>query len=311
MKKTLYAIVLFFFAITISFAEIKVKPPKDVTSGFKKGMHKSLTGKYYKEYGMQIVSKDSGHPVRGGKQSIRFEVRSGDCGADEDEEWNDCKGDRERHELTAKDRMQKGEYWFSWSIYFPENHQNLYPLSNAYGQFHQVKGEPVFMFKERNYSYSVVRTIGDDDYDERKLIGKNVMPGKWHDILVNAKWSKKKDGFFKVWVNNELKYDYKGPTKTKQKVYYKFGIYRTGISRYLNYNNLDGIKKCFDEKSYTSEEFTTFYKFERKKYPGHKNSINLYNKCKYYYKNTDVPTTIVYFDEVRKSKKREKVGVFK
>ncbi|MED5198957.1 MAG: hypothetical protein VYB51_04040, partial [Gemmatimonadota bacterium] len=67
------------------------------------------------------------------------------------------------------------------------------------------KGQPVFMFKERNYSYSVVRTIGDDDYDERKLVGKNVMPGNWYDILVNVKWSKKKDGFFKVWVNTSFR----------------------------------------------------------------------------------------------------------
>ena len=27
------------------------------------------------------------------------------------------------------------------------------------------------------------------------------MRGKWTDILVHAKWSKKEDGFFKVWVN--------------------------------------------------------------------------------------------------------------
>ena len=40
-------------------------------------------------------------------------------------------------------------------------------------------------------------------------------------------------------------------------------------------------------------------------------AIQLYNKCKDYYESVDVPTTIVYFDEVRKSKKREKVGIFK
>ena len=30
-----------------------------------------------------------------------------------------------------------------------------------------------------------------------------------------------------------------------------------------------------------------------------------------YYKPANIPTTIVYFDEVRKSKKREKVGIIK
>ena len=309
MKKFLGILVLGFLWFNYSFAETIVMLPKDTASGYKK-LSKSLTGKYYKDYGMQVVNKKDGHPVRAGEKSIRFEVRSGDCGKDREGGWSDCKNDRERHELSAggkKDYMSKGEYWLAWSIYFPEDHQNLYPLSNNYGQFHQKKGQPVFMFKERNYSYSVVRTIGDDDYDERKLVGKNVMPGNWYDILVNVKWSKKKDGFFKVWVNNELKYDYKGPTKTKQYVYYKFGVYRTGITRYLNYKNIDEIEMCFKEKGSTTKENTAFYKLQRKKWYGHKTSINLYDKCKDYYKHTEVPSTIVYFDEVRKSKKKEKV----
>ena len=56
-----------------------------------------------------------------------------------------------------------------------------------------------------------------------------------------------------------------------------------------------------------SKENTAFYKLQRKKWYGHKTSINLYDKCKDYYKHTEVPSTIVYFDEVRKSKKKEKV----
>ena len=29
------------------------------------------------------------------------------------------------------------------------------------------------------------------------------MPGNWYDILVNVKWSKKKDGFFKVFKSTD------------------------------------------------------------------------------------------------------------
>ena len=313
MKKLLGIVVLGLLCCNYSFAETIVKLPKDTASGYKK-LFKSLTGKYYKDHGIQVVNKKDGHPVRAGEQSIRFEVRSGDCGKDKQGGWSDCKNDRERHELSGgkkEDKMSKGEYWFSWSIYFPKDHQNLYPLSNNYGQFHQQgDAPPVFMFKEGSYGYSVVRTIGDDDYDERKLVGKNKMPGNWFDILINAKWSKKKDGFFKVWVNNDLKYDYKGPTKTVQYVYQKFGIYRTGITRYLNYKNLDAIEKCFEEKGYTPDEGGALFSLTKKKIR-HKISIQLYNKCKDYYKPVNVPTTIVYFDEVRKSKKREKVEIIK
>ena len=308
MKRLLVILVLLISFCNISYAEEIVNLPNDTSSGYKK-LFKSLTGKYYKDHGIQVVNKKDGHPVRSGKQSIRFEVRSGDCGKDEMGEWNDCKNDRERHELSGGkkiDKMSKGEYWFAWSVYFPTDHQNLYPLSNNYGQFHQQGGPPVFMFKERIHGYSVVRTIGDSDYDERKLIDKKKMPGKWFDILINAKWTKKDNGFFKVWVNDKLKYDYKGPTKTEKYVYQKFGIYRTGITRYLNYQNKSHIQKCLDENNGTTEEYGAMYDLRQKKIR-HKISIQLYNKCKDYYEPINVPTTIVYFDEVRKGKSKESV----
>ena len=186
----------------IGYSKNFVKLPKDVGSGSK--FYKSLTGKYYKNYGVQIVNKKDGHPVRSGKQSIRFEVKQGDCGKDKDGQWDDCKNDRERHELSGGEvAMSSGEYWFSWSIYFPKDHKNLYPLSNAFGQFHQKGGHPVFMFKELKKGYSLVRTITEDDslydfsdYDEKLLLTNEEVTGKWFDVLINAKWTKKKKWFF-------------------------------------------------------------------------------------------------------------------
>jgi len=310
VKKLFGLFVVCLLLTNVCYAKKSVKLPKDVGSGSK--FYKSLTSKYYKKHGFQIVNKEDGHPVRAGNKSIRFEVKHGDCGRDTDGGWSDCKNDRERHELSGGDsEMSKGEYWFSWSIYFPKDHKNLYPLSNAFGQFHQKNGNPVFMFKELRKGYTIVRTITDKDldYHEQNLLTNYEVLGNWFDILINAKWSKKKDGFFKIWVNGELKYDYKGPTKSKSKVYQKFGVYRTGITRYLNYVNIDGINKCFSEKGSTYKENTTLFKLERKKFPGHKNSINLFKKCNSYYDIKDVPTTIIYFDEVRRGKSKEKVGI--
>ena len=87
------------------------------------------------------------------------------------------------------------------------------------------------MFMEKEDGYSLVKTIEDDDYQEVLLVSNKDFVGKWNDILVNVNWSKKYDGFFKVWVNNKLKDKYRGPTKTKEKVYYKFGIYRSYMKR--------------------------------------------------------------------------------
>ena len=126
----------------------------------------------------------------------------------------------------------------------------------------------------------------------------------------NAKWTKKNDGFFKIWVNNEIKYDYKGPTKSKQYVYYKFGIYRTGITRYLNYKNLEGLEKCLNNNDWPGNTKRIFYILKSKSIY-HKDSIKLYNLCKDYYNPIEIPKTVVYFDEVRKSKKKEKVGIIK
>ena len=125
--------------------------PKDVVSGGK--FKKSLTGKYYKKYGMEVVNKSDGHPVRSGEKSIRFELRAGDCGKDKDGGWNDCKTNRERHELSGRYRVSKGESWYAWSIYMPEDFKNVDPVSVILGQFHQEKKHVIWMFKNKRGGY--------------------------------------------------------------------------------------------------------------------------------------------------------------
>ena len=85
MKKILGIMILGLLFSNVSYAKNFVKLPKDVSSGSK--FYKSLTGKYYKNYGFQIVNENDGHPVRSGNQSIRFEVRHGDCGKDKGRKW--------------------------------------------------------------------------------------------------------------------------------------------------------------------------------------------------------------------------------
>ena len=71
MKKILGIVVL---GLLWSNTALAVSLPKDVASGSK--FKKSLTGSYYKKYGMQVVNKLDGHPVRSGEKSIRFELRA-------------------------------------------------------------------------------------------------------------------------------------------------------------------------------------------------------------------------------------------
>ena len=61
----------------------------------------------------------------------------------------------------------------------------------------------------------------------------------------------------------QLKYDYKGITMTGKSVYQKIGIYRTGISRYINYKNLEVIDNCLGEDG-TNQDFIIYLNLQKK-----------------------------------------------
>ena len=231
MKKFLGILFLSLLFCSNGFAGKEVNLPKDVVSGSK--FKKSLTGSYYKKYGMQVVDKKDDHPVRMGKKSIRFELRAGDCGKDKDGGWSDCKKDRERHELSGRYRVSKGERWYAWSIYLPKDFKNVQPASTMLAQFHQQNKHVIWMFKNKHGGYWIENYVPEYTVSSTQILTREQMLGKWNDILVNVNWSHKDDGFFKVWVNNKLVHDFKGKTKSKGvKTYFKFGIYRSQVSVY-------------------------------------------------------------------------------
>lgn len=216
-------------------------------AGYGNNYFKSLS-KNFKKYGVCIVERSKGHPARLGHQSLRFEVKPGDCGYNNG--WDDCKNDRERHELSGN-RHGDEEYWYAWSIYLPKDFKNIYPTKLAMGQFHQSKGHVVWMFQNGNGGYYVDNQVYGYTSRKDKILNQKDMLGKWNDILVNAYWTDKKEGFFRVWVNGKLSYKYSGPTKSKgKKVYQKFGVYRSFMSRYKMAKNVDlvpGQVVYFDE----------------------------------------------------------------
>jgi len=186
-----------------------------------------------KAHGYQVVSAPD-HPVRYGKNSERFEVRPGDCSRS-DYGWNDCRNDRERSELVQRGYRQRqgDEYWYRWSIYLPITHQNIYRTKVAYAQFHQQGCEPVFMFQEFDGGYwlNIQPNINKGIDDDRKLLESKEFVGKWNDIVVHARWTKQSNGWFKVWVNGRQSTFYEGKTMTCEEIFFKYGIYRSFISR--------------------------------------------------------------------------------
>ena len=169
---------------------------------------------------------------RDGRKSMRFEVRPGDCSWSEG--WSDCKNDRERHELLSASQWSKGEYWYHWSLFLPQNYPIIYPVKVALAQFHQKGSHPVWMFQNSNGGYYVDNQTTGTTVEKRQILSDESMRGRWSDVLVHARWTHETDGFFRVYVNGETtpRYTWSGPTKRKGKqVYFKLGIYRSFMSR--------------------------------------------------------------------------------
>jgi hypothetical protein len=196
-----------------------------------------------KTYGYQRVSAP--HPVRAGESSERFEVRPGDC------YWhrtlNDCINDRERSELKQNEphEIVGEEYWYGWSIFFPNDYPNIFPTETALGQFKSnYVNAPVVMFLDfpNGYWMQFVQIRGRHFQDSYLLIDEEELRGRWHDIVVHARWSNNDDGFIKVWVNDVLKANYSGAlTRYINQIYFKYGVYRNGVSLYKLAENVDSV----------------------------------------------------------------------
>jgi len=226
MKTLLIAIILVNFSIAESISKpVRFHLPKDVGSG--NPYFKSLENDF-KKHGVKVVKKKDGFPVRAGKKSLRFEVRFGDCGFDL--VWNDCKKDRQRHELSTE--IFNGKKWTAFSIYLPKNFKSVYPVKLAMGQFKQIGGSPNLMFQFTDTGFWADRQLSYWTQEMKKLLDIQDMIGKWNDILIYGNFTKNEDGFFKIWVNNKLKYEYYGKTTSGKPNVFKFGIYQTHINRY-------------------------------------------------------------------------------
>lgn len=186
-----------------------------------------------KDYGMLLASPPL--PVRGGNQSLRIELHKGDCGKNAD--WDDCYHSNERVELTTPEKSwikPNSHTQYGWSIYLPDgwNPKDLSQI--VMGQFHQADSHPAFQFfyQSQGGGLQVKRRVDETrnsvGTDVRTIIDEKELRGRWHDIRVEAYWRKKQDGYFKVFVNDALAYDFKGKTMSGNKVFFKLGVYRIG-----------------------------------------------------------------------------------
>lgn len=192
-----------------------------------------------RDYGYSVIDDPTGQAPT--PQVERFELRSGDChfsGA-----WSDCEKDRERSELSERgDRNPRGtSAWYGWWFYVPPDWPDLFPTKTVLGQFHQDRSHPLWMFL--NYDGGLVLDDQAKGRTTRRipLIHKKDFAGKWHRIELHANWQVDKTGLLSLWVNGKRKFAHQGPTMTAQTVYFKYGVYRSFISRYQAASGQDAL----------------------------------------------------------------------
>ena len=88
------------------------------------------------------------------------------------------------------------------------------------------------MFRFGYKGYFAMTQWDGEVIDYSKLLDTKDMLGKWNDILIHINSTSKDTGFYKVWVNGELKYNYKGKTTEGNESYFKFGIYQTRVDEW-------------------------------------------------------------------------------
>lgn len=218
--------------IALLCAALSVYAPDASAGGFS-SFELQTAGKRY-AYGKSKVPD--------GSLAERFELRAGDC----PKVTGDCRADRERIERSEQTPASKvgSEYWYHFSVFVPQDWPKTGPVNTKLGQFHQKgEGKPPVLFQLDDNAYrfelsnpSLKQT--DPMNPVRSLSNITLKPasqmrGVWTDILVHARWSRKRDGFIKVWVDGRQKVDLSGPNVDRdQPVYFKYGIYRSFVSRY-------------------------------------------------------------------------------
>ena len=127
-------------------------------SGWKK--HDGIKG--IKSHNFQFVNDSA--KSRRGKQYQRFELRDGDCfdlGG-----WDDCANDRQRVEFTANPFLPpKGNQCIAFSIMLDNNFKTMHSSSTALAQIHQRGGPTGFMGGFKSNPGVLMFHAGEGYYD--------------------------------------------------------------------------------------------------------------------------------------------------
>jgi hypothetical protein len=203
--------------------------------------------KGHKKHNFTLLSDPK--KARRGEKYQRVELRPGDC-FPSGGSWNDCEMDRERFEFSSHPRLKpSGKQCFAYSLMLSPDFQSVHPTNTDLGQVHQIGGPkgtagglksfpPLIqigakggrlVFKWHKLTGSASNVV--DSTVERHLANLDDMKSKWTDISFCLDIDGKRiDG----WVNGKKAFEInESPINfVPKEIYFKYGIYRSFISRY-------------------------------------------------------------------------------
>jgi hypothetical protein len=188
-----------------------------------------------KKYNFAKVSS----PTRRGKSAQRFEIRHGDCGKSSG--YDDCNNDRGRVERkeNPKNKMSKPKsgVWYGYSILIPRDFKSLGRASTGLGQVKVEKNNmPLWKLNFNDNPYLLF-----SDGTHCKVGSLNSWKGKWIDITIFAHYATQgQPVYFELFKNGKSMCRRSKPimpqnyAKKSQKIGFKYGIYSSFVSRYLD-----------------------------------------------------------------------------
>ena len=164
----------------------------------------------------------------------------------------------EWHYINTKEQIASGEdqkYCCDY-MFFSEKHHRAELVDETKYQPNNLRntrsGQPGYWLSNERYGLTPTSLTGDPMIGHTKrLTPANQLLGCWHDYLVHFNMRYDDKGFFKMYADNELAYEYYGPTTWGKKLnHFMIGIYNTYLSRYsktgdipTQYFYMDEIRK--------------------------------------------------------------------
>lgn len=288
MVTVLAAMTLGLYVGSVSVAFAQVTPGKSISK-----VTKVSVGSHKRSYGYQKRIRGF---ARRGNFSQRFEIRHGDCSG------KDCKSDRQRIEKTEKPRntMQQPNAvsWYGYSIFIPKEYRGLGRTGTSYGQ---VKTEadlhPIWWIA--NYGDKMFVNFYEKNA-RCKLGSLSSWTGRWVDVVIMANYSPSGRGpFFELYKNGKLICRRNTPlilgslAAKRHKFFFRYGVYNSFVSRWLSANATKNVGASGFSQNYTS---------------GSQSKSVTGTPFKYDW-GVQLPTQVVFYDEMRYGKTREEVDV--